>query len=173
MTEQTGYELNWDDEIEQDGPDFVTLPAGDYRFEVVKFERGRHNGSAKLPPCNKAIVHLKIQGEEGIAIIRHQLFLYSSCEGLLCAFFAAIGQRKHGQRVKMDWSKVVGATGTAKVGIRSWTNDSGKEYTTNEILRFYDFDKQPQLRQETVQQELPWPEAPAVQRRSPYEPGVF
>lgn len=169
MTENKGFELGWDSEIEKDSPDFVTLPEGDYKFEVIKFERARHNGSAKLPPCNKAIVHLRIEGAEGVSIIRHNLFLYSSCEGMLCAFFTAIGQRKHGERLKMNWSTVVGSTGTAKIGVHKWTNDNGREYINNEVIKFYDFDKQPQVSEE--QQELPWPEAPAAP--SPFSPGVF
>ena len=73
-------EFGWDDEIEKDSPDYITLPEGDYDFEVVDFERARHEGSEKLPPCNKAIVHIKVEGKdagghEGVAIIRHQLFL--------------------------------------------------------------------------------------------------
>ena len=31
-------ELNWDDEISQEN-EIITLPAGDYDFEVIKFER--------------------------------------------------------------------------------------------------------------------------------------
>lgn len=172
MTENKGYEFDWDSEIENDSPDFVTLPEGDYRFEVIKFERARHKGSTKLPPCNKAIVHLKIEGAEGISIIKHNLFLYSTCEGMLCAFFTAIGQRKHGEKLKMNWQTVVGSKGTAKIGIREWTNDNGQKRTANEVTRFYDYDNQPQF--EEVQQEMPWPEAPAkAAPPSPYKPGVF
>lgn len=136
-----GYELNWDDPIENDSPDFTILPEGDYDFEVIDFERGRHNGSDKLPPCNKAVVHIKIEGEEGVSIIRHNLFLHSITEGLLCAFFTGIGQRKKGEKITMNWNKVVGSTGRAKVGIRKWTNDSGEEKIFNEITRFYEPDE--------------------------------
>ena len=99
MSNELGRELGWDEEIENDGPDFVLLPAGDYDFEVVDFERGRHNGSEKLPPCNKAIVHIRIEGKEGVSIIRHQLFLHTITEGMLCAFFVGIGQRQRGERI--------------------------------------------------------------------------
>ena len=134
-----GYELGWDDQIENDSPVFVVLPEGDYDFEVIDFERARHNGSDKLPPCNKAIVHIKIQGPEGISIIKHQLFLHSITEGMLCAFFTAIGQRKKGEKASMNWSKVIGSCGRAKVGIRKY---EGKEY--NEIKRFYEPEDGPQ-----------------------------
>jgi hypothetical protein len=126
-------ELSWDDEIQHDSPDFVILPEGDYDFEVVEFERARHAGSENLPPCNKAIVHIKIEAEEGISVIRHQLFLHTKTEGLLANFFMGIGQRKKGEKISMNWNKVVGATGRARVGIREW---DGKNY--NEIKRFYE-----------------------------------
>jgi hypothetical protein len=133
MANEIGRELGWDDAIENDGQDFVVLPEGDYDFEVIDFERGRHPGSEKLPPCNKAVVHIKIQGPEGVSIIRHQLFLHTNTEGLLCAFFTGIGQRKKGEKVTMNWNKVVGSKGRAKVGIRK---HEGKEY--NEIRKFYE-----------------------------------
>lgn len=131
-------ELGWDDVIENDGPDFVLLPEGDYDFEVTKFERGRHNGSEKLPPCNKAIITLKIEGKEGIAVVTHNLFLHSKCEGMLCAFFTAIGQRKHGEALKMNWNNVMGAKGRLKLGIRKWKGNDGTEYTSNDVKKFYE-----------------------------------
>lgn len=133
-----GYELNWDSPIEHDSPDFVVLPEGDYDFEVIDFERARHPGSEKLPPCNKAIVHIKIQGPEGVAIIKQNLFLHSITEGMLCAFFTAIGQRKKGEKVSMNWNAVVGSCGRAKVGIHKWTDNNGNERTSNEIKKFYE-----------------------------------
>lgn len=139
MSNNQGYELGWDDPIEHDSPEFVVLPEGDYEFEVIEFERARHPGSEKLPPCNKAIVHLKIEGPEGISIIRHNLFLHTITEGMLCAFFTAIGQRKKGEKIKMNWNQVIGSRGRAKVGIRKY---EGKEY--NEIKRFYEPEENPQ-----------------------------
>ncbi|KLU66329.1 hypothetical protein DEAC_c17280 [Desulfosporosinus acididurans] len=137
-------ELGWDDQIEHDGPEFVTLPEGDYDFEVIEFERARHGGSDKLPPCNKAVIHIKIQGPEGVAVIKHQLFLHSKTEGMLCAFFTAIGQRKKGEKVSMNWNAVVGYGGRAKVGIRTWKKDDGSEMTFNEIKKFYEPPEGPQ-----------------------------
>jgi hypothetical protein len=134
-----GRELGWDDQIEHDNPEFVTLPEGDYNFEVIDFERARHAGSEKLPPCNKAIVHIKIQGPEGIAVIKHNLFLHSSTEGMLCAFFTGIGQRKKGEKVSMNWNAIIGSGGRAKVGVRTY---DGKQY--NEIKKFYEPEEGPQ-----------------------------
>jgi hypothetical protein len=133
-----GRELGWDEPIENDGPDFVVLPEGDYSFEVTEFERARHNGSEKLPPCNKAIVHIKVQGAEGVTIIKHNLFLHSITEGMLCAFFTAIGQREKGQKVNMNWNAVVGSKGRAKIGKRKWKSDDGRDFSANEIKKFYE-----------------------------------
>lgn len=132
------HELGWDDEIEKD-TDYILLAEGDYSFTVESFERARHNGSEKLPACNKAIVYLKIKGRdmesgrEGEVTIRHQLFLHSKTEGMLCAFFTGIGQRKKGERMKMNWNLVPGSTGKAKIGIREY---NGRKF--NEVKKFYD-----------------------------------
>ncbi len=133
MSNEIERELGWDDQIEKDGADFVLLPEGDYNFEITGFERGRHNGSDKLPACNMATVQVKIEAPEGTAVISHKLFLHSKTEGMLCAFFTSIGQRKKGERVNMNWNAVVGSVGRCKVGTRVW---DGKTY--NEIKKFYE-----------------------------------
>ena len=133
--------FDWDDTIEHDS-EFVLFPEGDYDFEVVGFDRARHPGSEKLPPCNKAVLSLKFTSPEiGTTTIKHNLFLHSKTEGMLCAFFTAIGQRKHGEKLAMNWSMVVGARGRAKLGVRSWKNNDGEDRQSNEIKRFYEPDE--------------------------------
>ena len=135
MSYDVEREIGWDDTIEHDSPDVVTLPEGEYEFEVIDFERGRHGGSAKLPPCNKAVVHIRIEAAEGIGLIKHNLFLHSKTEGMLCNFFTAIGQRQKGEIFTMNWSTVIGSRGRCRLGIRQY---EGKEY--NEIKRFLEPD---------------------------------
>ena len=131
-------ELNWDDEIEKES-DFILLPEGDYDFTVTAFERARHQGSEKLPPCNKAIVTLTVEAAEGTANIKYNLFLHSKTESLLSAFFCAIGQKKHGEKLKMNWNAVIGSKGRCKIGIHTWKNsNTGEEMKSNEVKRFYD-----------------------------------
>ncbi len=132
------HELSWDSAIEKDAPEFILLPEGDYDFTVTKFERGRHNGSAKLPPCNKAVIYLSIETPEGNAVIQHQLFLHTKTEGMLSAFFTAIGQKKKGEKITMNWNAVVGAKGRCKVYIDSWTGNNGEERKSNKIRKFYE-----------------------------------
>lgn len=150
-------ELDWDDEIEHDSPDFILLPEGDYDFEVVEMERGRYQGGDKIPPCKKATVHLKIETPDGINIIRHPLFMHTATEGLLCAFFMGIGQRKKGEKLRMNWPSVVGSRGRAKVGIRKWTDDKGQEHEMNQIKRFYE----------------PEDQAPFEAKQTTFTPGAF
>ena len=69
MSEKIERELGWDDEIENDGPEFIVLPEGDYSFKVIDFERARHPGSEKLPACNKAIVHIRLKGQKAYRLL--------------------------------------------------------------------------------------------------------
>lgn len=140
MENNIDREFSWNDEIENDGSDFVVLPEGDYDFEVTAFERGRHNGSEKLPPCNKAILSIKVTAPDGQSTtIKHNLFLHSKTEGMLCAFFTAIGQRRKGEKISMNWNIVVGARGRCKVGVHKWKNsNTGADIESNNILKFYE-----------------------------------
>ncbi len=71
-----------------------------------KFERQRHPGSAKLPPCAMALLTIQIDGgEKGPSVVTHRLYLHTRTEGLLCAFFESIGQRKHGEALRPRWNR--------------------------------------------------------------------
>ena len=131
-------ELNWDDEISKES-EFTLLPEGDYKFTVVGFNRGRHNGSAKLPACNKAELELKVDdGKGNTDTILHNLFLHTKTEGMISAFLIAIGQKKHGEPTRPNWNAMVGAQGRCKVGIHEWVNDKGETMKSNQIKKFYD-----------------------------------
>ena len=55
------------------------------------------------------------------------IYFYTITEGMLCAFFTGIGQRKHGERLTMNWNKVPGSKGRCKVYIDKWiSNKDGK-----------------------------------------------
>ena len=59
--------------------------------------------------------------------MRHNLFLHSSTEGMLSAFFAAIGQKKKGEPLRMNWNTIIGAIGVCKVGTRQYNNNNYNE----------------------------------------------
>lgn len=129
-------ELDWDGTIEKDNS-FILLPDGDYKFTVKMYERGRFNGSDKMPPCAQATVHIEIEAPEGTVTLKNNLFLHTKTEGILSSFFASIGQKKKGEPLRMNWNNVVGSTGMCKI--------SSKEYngnTYNEIKRFLPAEEQ-------------------------------
>lgn len=133
-----GYELGWDSPIEHDGESFILLQEQDCDFEVLEFERGRHSGSEKVPACSKAALSIKLTGKEGSTTVTENLLLYSTCEWKLCEFFKAIGQRKHGEKIAMNWNKVVRSRGRCHVYIDKWIDKDGKERQNNKIKYFID-----------------------------------
>lgn len=131
--------MDWNDSIETDGQEFILLSEGDYNFRVTNFERGRFPGGQKIPACNKATITIQIDSEEGIASIRFDLLLYRSVEWKLSSFFRCIGQKKHGEKLTMDWNKVIGSIGRCHVKQRTYTNNYGDEKVINDVDKFYDY----------------------------------
>lgn len=131
-------ELSWDDEISQES-EYTILEPGDYDFEVRKFERGRSKGSESIPASNMAILELKVYNDNVSTVITDYLVLHTKMEWKLSQFFCSIGQKKHGEPLRMDWNKVVGAKGRCKVKSDTYTTDKGEERTSNKIDKYYDF----------------------------------
>ena len=129
-------ELGWDDIISQDSKPFVLLKKGDYPFTVVRMERGRFGGSAKLPPCLMATLTIRVYGEDNEIELTHRLYLHSVVEGLLCAFFESIGQRRHGESLRPRWNEVPGSSGMCRVGVREYIKKDGTMGEANQIERF-------------------------------------
>lgn len=174
MTTQNNIEreLGWDDEIEKDGGEFVVLPPGDYNFTVTKFERGRFTGSDKMPACNQAKLELTVHSPEyGDVIVFHNLFLHTKTEGLLSNFFAGIGQKRKGEKLRMNWNAVVGARGRLKLEINTFRGRDGQERTNNQVKSFYAADDAPAGQQQASHQ-APFPGAGASQGGG-FTPGQF
>lgn len=136
-------EMGWEDTIHNEGAPFQTVPEGDYYFVVEKFERARHSGSEKIPPCNKAILTLAISNPEHCGKVITTLFLFHSVQWKLFQFFTSIGQCSSGDEIKMNWSLVPGAKGRCHVGIRSWSGNDGKQHQNNEVTEFLAPENQP------------------------------
>ena len=139
MAEQ-GYEIGWDDYVEQDGGDFVLLDEGEYEFRITGFERGRFPGSAKIPPCNKAIMTLTIDSPQGRTSVNADLIMYSSMEWKLSQFLRSIGAKKEGEKVRVKWDDLIGKVGRCVIKHRSYINKNGEEKQTNDVDRFVDAD---------------------------------
>ena len=170
---QAEREFGWDDTIQQDSADFVLLPEGLYNFVVKGFERGRHmpnpQNPGKLPACNKATVSIEIEAAEGSTVLKHNLFLHSSTEGMLSAFFAAIGQKKKGEPLKMNWQTIVGARGVCKVGIRTY---NGNQYNEVKAMLYPEDVNQAKVLNSQVQQapQQPYNPMPPQQQQQQFQP---
>jgi hypothetical protein len=138
MSEIEDRALGWDDVIENDSADFVLLPEGEYSFEVKGFERGYFKGSTKIGACNQAVVNLEVFNADISGEIKHNLFLNTKTEGMLCEFFRAIGLRKHGDKGVMPWNKIAGCKGRCKVIQKELTSDKGEKFFVNNVKKFLD-----------------------------------
>ena len=130
--------LDWNGTLEKE--ENPLLKIGDYNGVVMNVERSRHNGSEKIPPCNKAIVTIRLDTEDGPVELVTHLLLHKKLEWKLSEFFRAIGQKKHGERLVMNWNTVAGSKIRVHVGINSKKGQDGEERRYNTIEKFYDFD---------------------------------
>ena len=161
--------FDWNDIIENDST-FTLLPEGVYPFTVKGFERGEHAGSDKIPPCKKAVLTIELDGGAlGTTEITENLFLHSRQEWKLCQFFTAIGQRKRGEQLRMNWGEVAGARGMAEVVINKYKNRDGEDRQNNRVAKYLEPDEG--VARYTAQTEVP---APAAQAGGGgFTPGAF
>jgi len=126
--------FGWDSEIKNDGGDFKLLDPGKYPFTVKTLEKSYHNGSSKVPPCPMAIVTLRVNGETDVT---ERFMLDDSLEWKLCQFFTAIGDRKSGEALKMNWDAIYGKSGWVEIEHREYEKE-GEKRKANQVARYID-----------------------------------
>ena len=132
-------ELGWDDVIEKDS-NSATLPEGDYDFVIDHFERARHPGSDKIPPCNKALVFFRVMGPDGQeTTIQEGYILHTKLEWKLSELFCGVGLKKKGEKLKMNWPALPGLKGRAQISLDADPKDPSKKY--NHIKKIYPFEE--------------------------------
>ena len=136
MSDFENQSLGWDEDVSAESREFVVLPNGTYDFVITGFERGQFNGSAKLPPCNKATITLQITYLDMQVSVKTDLLLCRSLEWKLTSFFKSIGFKAENGRIRMDWTKVTGAKGKARIKIRTYTSQDGDERRINDVDYF-------------------------------------
>ena len=176
-------EYGWEDEISDEGKEFVLLPEGDYDFTVSKVDRARHNGSEKVPPCNMAKVTITIWGEKDSIDITENLLLCNKFEWKLSQFFLALGLKKHGEPLRMNWGAVPGKRGKCHVYVDTYTKKDGSEGKSNKIKKFYAYDEQvetlspkggqPAYQAQTYQQPQQYQQAYQQPVQGGWKPGSF
>lgn len=127
-----GQEIGWDDEIAEEGQEYVPLPAGTYDFEVLRFERGRFPGSANMCACNKLDLYLSVSGQT----IRDTLFMNRKAEWRLSQFLISVGLKQEGVPCRINWNAVPGARGRCELKIRTWQGKDGEDHQSNEVKKY-------------------------------------
>ena len=130
----------WTWKLTDDSDGYRLLQPGVYRARIKRFEQGEFKGSAKLSACPRAIITLAVETENGPQEVTVSLLVHRKLEWKLSQFFRAIGRKKHGEALDMDWSGLVGLPLKVHLTIRSYTNHDGEERQCNDVDRFYDFD---------------------------------
>lgn len=132
-------EFGWDDIINDEGSEYTLIPEGDYDFRIESFKRERHNGSDKFPACNKAVLKVMVNYDGKEIPVEHSLFMHSRSEKSLGNFFLAIGLKKKGEPLHMNWNAVPGAKGRCHIFTREY---NGNKY--NNIKYFITPEEAPQ-----------------------------
>lgn len=127
--------LDWNARIEDDGSgEFTLLPPGEYAFRVTSLEYQRSNASNA--PMAKVTLEVDYEGE--LVNVYDYLVLTKKAEWKLCSFFRSIGMKKHGEPFVMNWSRVVGAMGRAKMYVEKYTKKDGTDGESNKVKHYID-----------------------------------
>ena len=130
---------DWTWEIKDDGSEFKPMKPGIYPARISGFEQTEHLGSAKIPPCPKAILTLKVDSGEGVQDVKTTLLVHRKMEWKLSEFFRAIGRKRHGEALRMDWSNLIGQKLVVKIGTRTYVGSDGETHVANNVDRFLDY----------------------------------
>lgn len=132
--------LDWDSAICCDSTEFTVLPEGDYPFTVTKFERQHHTGSAKMPPCGKAVLTIHLDGGAlGTTSVMENLFMHQKMLWKIKQFLVSIGQGKEEDKeIHPRWTEVPGACGLCHVVVQDYQSTKyGDTRQRNAITKFY------------------------------------
>lgn len=186
--EDKGTALDWDDAEVSDEGGFELLPDGLYPFMVEDLKKERFPGSAKMGPCPKAALELKVLTDAGWKTVHDNIFLSTKSQWRIARFFEGLGYAKNPEtgRVPMRWNEVVGKQGWLKLGHREYTSQ-GQQRTVNEVQEYLKPKDWPdasaaaqpsqpeQQSQQPAQAAMPIPPQPAPRPQRPdgYTPGSF
>ena len=137
--EETDRVLDWD--VKEADPDegghggYVVLPEGYYPFNIEKFERARHPGSAKIPACPMAVLTLAVHGADGSdAIVRERLYLVERLLWKVASFMECIGMgRNPDGKVPIVWDGLEGRGGWLKLKTDTYTGRDGNQHESNKV----------------------------------------
>ena len=135
-------ELDWEEEILNEANSFTLLPDGDYPCTILKMERARYDGSAKVPPCRMAKLTVAVHGGElGENTVTYNLFLLQRFAWKIAEVFVSCGLASpEDERVRMQWDRLEGAACRCRIVQEDYTKKSGPHAgetgTANRITKF-------------------------------------
>lgn len=142
MAEMQDVALDWD-VCEADPDDgshggWTLLPEGFYPFRVERMERGRYQGSQKMPQCPMAKLTLSVTGADGRdTAVQQRLYITRNQLWKVSRFMESVGRgRNEAGKVIIDWGGIEGAAGWVKLKVRSYTGRDGQERQTNDVEWF-------------------------------------
>ena len=126
--------IDFDSTIENDGENFTTLPEGDeVEFEIEEIEKGRSKDGTK-PQVRVKMMCTSVTGH-GRTTITDYITMTRKSEWKLCEFFTALGKRKHGEKLQLDW-EIDSARGRATVSVDEYTGRDGDKRKSNKIKHY-------------------------------------
>lgn len=144
-------ELN--ETISYDGSDFRLIDDGTWPFTVKAVSIEQYKGSQNVPPCLAAKVTLHVGVGAESTDVTDNIYLYYNDNGnpnwRISAFYRAIGYKKHGQEVQMNWDAgfLVGKTGWCETKQREFTYTQGprkgEKGTSIDVDRYVDPENAP------------------------------
>ncbi len=147
MANKEDIALDWDSALtsEDIAPMNQHLPDGEYYFKVVKFEKARFNGSAKMAPSPMAKITIEVStpdDEELQNTWTENLILNRKMIWKTHDFFVSCGLIQRGFEGVLPWSKVLGSGGRAKVTTRSYEKD-GEKKDANQVDKWLPPEEEP------------------------------
>lgn len=149
MAETKDRAIGWGEAVQNtnNGGEWEPLPEGDYTFKITKFNRGRYNGSERMPACNVAELTLYCDDGKNKGSFLHRIYMVESQVWKLSALARALGWAEPGSsECVMRWDEILGASGRCKVAIRNYQKRDGSLGKSNEVKTFYDAEFKPQKR---------------------------
>lgn len=128
--------LDWDDELTAK-EQYTLLPPGEYDYTVGTIEKGRFNGSDKMPACPFARVNINIEYQGENVPVSTNLFLTEKTRWKISEFYMSIGYMKKGETKPMYWN-FAGWTGKVKIKHREYNGS-----TYNDIDKFLPKEQKP------------------------------
>lgn len=139
MANREDMSLDWDSSLTKEDVESANqlLPDGEYYFRVIKFEKARFNGSAKMQPSPMAKVTIEVSfPDEMQNVWTENLILNKICIWKAHQFFQACGLIGHGYEGVLPWGRILGASGRAKVSTRTYDGKDGEKKKANQVDRW-------------------------------------